>query len=82
IPDDAFACLNDSSAARDAANPDQRLQPAIMDGVTQHQGEFYDSETEGDDRRNSHSARVAAQAEEQEEDIDEEMEESFMSSEI
>lgn len=32
-----------------------------MDGVTQDPGEFYDGETEGDDRRNEHNAKRAAE---------------------
>lgn len=32
-----------------------------MDGVTQDQGEFYDGETEGDDRRNEHNAKRTAE---------------------
>ncbi|GMT21732.1 hypothetical protein PFISCL1PPCAC_13029, partial [Pristionchus fissidentatus] len=61
VPGDAITCLSDSSFARDMANPDSRLHPSIMDGVTQDQGEFYDGETEGDDRKNEYNAKRAAE---------------------
>ncbi|KHJ98216.1 histone deacetylase family protein [Oesophagostomum dentatum] len=60
VPEDALKVLNDSSLGQDMADPDARLHHSIMDGVTQDAGEFYDGETEGDDRRNEASAKRAA----------------------
>ncbi|CAJ0580478.1 unnamed protein product, partial [Mesorhabditis spiculigera] len=59
IPADAFPILNDTSLGRDMANPDRRLHRADMDGHVQHEGEFYDGENEGDDRRNEHNGRIS-----------------------
>ena len=37
-----------------------------MDSAVQDQGEFYDGETEGDDRKNEHNAKRAAEIESEE----------------
>ncbi|CAJ0952256.1 unnamed protein product, partial [Mesorhabditis belari] len=60
IPDDAIRFLNDTSLGQDMANPDVRLHRSIMDSHVQHEGEFYDGENEGDDRRNESNGREAA----------------------
>ncbi|PAV57223.1 hypothetical protein WR25_11464 [Diploscapter pachys] len=65
-PEDAFKCLNDGSLQKDMASPDHRLHPSIMDSAVQDQGEFYDGETEGDDRKNEHNAKRAAEMESEE----------------
>lgn len=63
IPDDAMASLNDESIRIDAADPDKRLPAEVTDGMVQDDGDFYDGEREGDDRRNESDAKRAAEEE-------------------
>ncbi|CAI5452423.1 unnamed protein product [Caenorhabditis angaria] len=61
IPEDAFKCLNDDSLLKDAADPERRLHPSIMDSHVEDAGEFYDGEQEGDDRSDENDAKRAAE---------------------
>uniref|UniRef100_A0A0M3ICW6 Histone deacetylase n=1 Tax=Ascaris lumbricoides TaxID=6252 RepID=A0A0M3ICW6_ASCLU len=60
IPDDAIKCINNEQIARDIADPDVRLHRSITDSMVADQGEFYDGEEEGDDRRNEHNFKRTA----------------------
>ncbi|CAL2045985.1 unnamed protein product [Caenorhabditis brenneri] len=61
--EDAFPGLADEGIIIDAADPDRRLGPEVTDGMVQHEGEFFEAEREGDDRRNDSDAKRAAQLE-------------------
>ncbi|KAK0428857.1 hypothetical protein QR680_011047 [Steinernema hermaphroditum] len=50
----------DPSRAKDNADPDQRLPDAVKDAMIEHEGEYYDGEDEGDDRRNQQSFKRPA----------------------
>ncbi|CAI2353412.1 unnamed protein product [Caenorhabditis sp. 36 PRJEB53466] len=60
IPEDALQNLNDDSMLVDMANPDKLLPSEVTDRMIQDDGDFYDGEREGDDRRNESDAKRAA----------------------
>ncbi|KAK0405531.1 hypothetical protein QR680_018041 [Steinernema hermaphroditum] len=45
----------------DNADPDKRLPSEVTDGMVEDAGEYYDGENDGDDRRNEHSYKRAAE---------------------
>lgn len=63
IGEDALNVLSDYSHAKDAANPDSRLHPSIMDGVVTDAGDFYEGEIGSEEGRNEHNAKRAAESE-------------------
>ncbi|KHN86045.1 Histone deacetylase 1 [Toxocara canis] len=59
IKDDGIELLDDS-AARDNANPDRRFSIRDSDKMVEDEGELYDDEREGGDRRNEQCCKRVA----------------------
>ncbi|KAF1762384.1 hypothetical protein GCK72_010646 [Caenorhabditis remanei] len=55
------AVVPDEKIVVEYADPDVTLPQELEDSIIQHEGEFFDHEREGDDRRNEHNGRLSAE---------------------
>lgn len=60
VASDAMDVESIESARLDNADPDQRLSDEITDKIIVHESEMYDTEKDGEDRRNEQSFKPAS----------------------